>query len=115
MLNADETYSSGFLFTQAALVNVRLAHLDKETFLQDINSALAQVHQSEDGHQDTLQSSLSQTPQAGAAPDPADAETGRPVHFIMDEVYPAYRPVFEFLLKRYPESEIWAAGKSIIR
>ena len=96
-------------------MNVRLAQLDKEIFLQDVNSALAQVHQSGDGHQDTLQSSLTQTPQAGAAPDPAVAETGRPVHFIVDEVYPEYSPVFEFLLERYPESEIWAAGKSIIR
>ena len=109
MLNADETPQT-LLFTQAALVNVRLSQLDKEIFLQDINFALAQVHQSGDVHQDTPQSSLTQTPQAAAASDPAVAETGRPVHFILDEVYPAFHPVFEFLLERYPESEIWAAG-----
>ena len=113
-------------------MNVRLTQLDKTKFLQDIQSAMAQMHQTRNTLQDTqstttqvhqtasdtpqnTQSTMSQPSQTETEPDVPGVSAGkpRPVHFILDEVYSEFQPVFDVILENFPQSEVWTAGESV--
>ncbi|KAL8567374.1 hypothetical protein ACOMHN_001762 [Nucella lapillus] len=77
------------------LLNVRLSSMNKTDLLQQIQHIRDEM------------CTTSETSTSGSL-SPRDRKP--PVHFLLDEVYPKFQPVFEVLLKEFPNSEIWAAG-----